>query len=118
MYCSTKYINILLYYCSLELTGNQSYTTSTHIPIHHTPYTLAQTLEIYKGNEFRHIFCFFNTYIFATHCRIPLIFQIINSGGSNSQSLKYQRFKLKHPCCKDIGMRQFELVTITQFLKR
>ena len=36
MYCSTKYINILLYYCSLELTGNQSYTTSTHIPIHHT----------------------------------------------------------------------------------
>ena len=35
MYCSTKYINILLYYCSPELTGNQSYTTSTH-----TPYTL------------------------------------------------------------------------------
>ena len=35
---------------------------------------------------------FSNPYIFATQCRIPYIFQTMNSGRSDNLSLKYQRF--------------------------
>ena len=38
----------------------------------------------------------------------------MNSVRSNSQSLKYQRFKLS--AWKDIGFRKFEFVAKTQFL--
>ena len=34
----------------------------------------------------------FYPFIFATRCLRPLIFQIMNSGGSKRQSLKYQKF--------------------------
>ena len=41
-----------------------------------------------------------NLFIFATRCRRPLIFQIINSVRSKSLSLKYQRFATSS--CKDV----------------
>ena len=45
---------------------------------------------------------------------LPLIFQTMNSVRPNNLSLKYQRFSSSD--CKDIGIRQFEFVTKTQFL--
>ena len=48
------------------------------------------------------------------NCRRPLIFQTKNSVRPNNLSLKYQRFTSSD--CKDIGIRQFEFVTKTQFL--
>ena len=52
-----------------------------------------------------------NPNIFATQCRIPLIFQTMISVRPNNLSLKYQRF-----ASSDTGIRQFEFVTETQFL--
>ena len=47
-------------------------------------------------------------YNLAIHFHIPLIFQTINSGRSNSLSLKYQRFTpLGY---KDLGVRKFKFV--------
>ena len=53
-------------------------------------------------------------YIFATQCRRPLIFQIMNSVRPNNLSLKYQRFTSYD--WKDIGIRQFVFLRKTQFL--
>ncbi len=50
----------------------------------------------------------------AAQCRRPLIFQTINSVRPNNLSLRYLRFTSSD--CKDIGIRQFECVTKTQFL--
>ena len=52
-----------------------------------------------------------NLYIFATKCRRPFIFETMNYVRPNNISLKYQRFTSSD--CKDIGIRQFELVTKT-----
>ena len=46
---------------------------------------------------------FFNSYIFATQCRRPLIYQTMNNFRSIRLSLKYQRFTPSG--CKDIGIR-------------
>ena len=54
---------------------------------------------------------FSNTYIFATQCRRPQIFQTMNYVGSNSLSLKYQGFPPSD--FQDIGIRKFELVAKT-----
>ena len=58
------------------------------------------------GNEmsFCHKFGSSNTYIFATQCRTPLIFQAIIYVGPNDIVLKYQRFTLSG--CKDVGIRK------------
>ena len=50
----------------------------------------------------------FSTYIFETQCCSPVIFQTMNSAGSNGQSLQYQRFT--PPGCKDKGMRKFDFI--------
>ena len=55
-----------------------------------------------------------DSYIFATLCRRPQIFQTMNSVRSNNLSLKYQSFTTVG--CKDIGIRKFEFVAKTQFL--
>ena len=47
-----------------------------------------------------------STYIFATLCFRPLIFQTMNSVRSRSLGLKYQRFTTSG--CKYIGIRKFE----------
>ena len=52
-------------------------------------------------------------YILAT-CR-PWIFKNINSVRSNNLSLKYKRFTTSG--CKDIGIRTFQFVAKTQFLR-
>ena len=72
-----------------------------------------EEFQISMGKELslRHKLRFYNPYIFVAQCRRPLIFQTINSGRSNNQSLKYQRFT--PTSCKDIGIRKFELVTIS-----
>ena len=69
---------------------------------------------LHKGIEFLSQTLFSNLYIFATQCRRPLIFQTMNSVRPNNLSLKYQRFTSSD--CKDIGIKQFEFVTKTQFL--
>ena len=56
---------------------------------------------------------FSNPHIFVAQCRRPKIFQTMNSGRSNNQSLKYQR--LRPSSYQDLGIRKFELVTKTQF---
>ena len=53
-----------------------------------------------KGTEFLLLLLFLNFYICATRCCRPLIFQTMNSVGSNSLSLKYQRSTILS--CKDI----------------
>ena len=61
-------------------------------------------------------FCFSNSYIFATKCRRPSIFQIIHSVRStlwNILSLKYQSFSSSG--FKDEGIRKIEFVAKTQF---
>ena len=72
-----------------------------------------EEFQINMGKELslRYKLRFSNPYIFVAQCRRPLIFQTINSGRSNNQSLKYQRFT--PTSCKDIGIRKFELVTIS-----
>ena len=54
-------------------------------------------------------------YIFATQCCWPLIFQPMNSVRLNNLSLKYQRVTLSG--CKYIGIRTFEFVAKTHFLR-
>ena len=55
-----------------------------------------------------------NPFNLAARFPRPLMFQTINSGRSNSLSLKYQRFT---PIgCKDIGVRKWKIVAKTQFL--
>ena len=56
----------------------------------------------------------FNLISSTTQCCRPLIFQTINSDGSNNQSLKYQRFTPS--CFRDIGIRKLGFVAKTQFL--
>ena len=56
-------------------------------------------------------FLFLNLYICATRCCKPLIFQTMNSIGSNSFSLKHQRFT--STICEDIGIRKFKFVVRT-----
>ena len=63
---------------------------------------------------FCHKLRFYNSYNLATRFSRPLIFQTINSGRSNSLSLKYQRFTPSG--CKDIGIRKCKFVAKTQFL--
>ena len=53
-------------------------------------------------------------YIFTTQCHTPLIFQTMHSVRSNNLSLNNQRFTPS--CCKNIGIRKFELVTRTHFI--
>ena len=65
-----------------------------------------------KELSFCHKLRFSNSNNLAT--RFPFIFQTINSGRSNSLSLKYQR--LTPSGCKDIGVRKFKFVAKTQFL--
>ena len=67
-----------------------------------------------KELSFYHKLRFPNSFNLATLFSRPLIFQTINSGRSNSQSLKYQRFTPSG--CKDIGIRKCKFVAITQFL--
>ena len=69
---------------------------------------------IRKELSFCHKLRFSNSCNFATHFPRPLIFQTINSGRSNSLSLKYQRFTPSG--CKDIGVRKCKFVAKTQFL--
>ena len=56
---------------------------------------------------------FSNSYVFATKCRNPQIFQTMNSDGSNNHSLKYQRFTPSG--FRDIGIRKLGFVAKTQF---
>ena len=67
-----------------------------------------------KELSFYHKLRFLNSYNLATRFSRPLIFQTINYGRSNSQSLKYQRFTPSG--CKDIGIRKCKFVAKTQFL--
>ena len=67
-----------------------------------------------KELSFCHKLRFSNYNNLATRFPRPLIFQTINSGRSNSLSLKYQRFKPSG--CKDIGVNKFKFVAKTQFL--
>ena len=57
---------------------------------------------------------FSNTYIFATQCRRPQIFQTMNYVRPNRLSLKYQGFPPSD--YQDMGIRKFEFVAKTQFL--
>ena len=66
-----------------------------------------------KELSFCHKLRFSNSYNLATHFLKLLIFQTINSGRSNSLSLKYQRFTPSG--WKDIGVRKFKFVA-NQFL--
>jgi len=83
---------------------------------------LLYTIKIHNSNtkkcakelSFCHKLIFSNSYNLATLFPRPLIFQTINSGRSNSLSLKYQRFT--PTVCKDIGVRKCKLVAKTQFL--
>ena len=64
-----------------------------------------------KELSFCHKLRFSNSYNLATRFPRPLIFPTINSGRSNSLSLKYQR------CTpSDIGVRKCNIVAKTQFL--
>ena len=56
----------------------------------------------------------YNSYICAPRCRRFFIFQTLNHVRPKSLSLKYQRFTPSG--LKEIGIRQFEFVTKTQFL--
>ena len=58
----------------------------------------------------------FHTYIFATKCRRPKIFQTMNSVRLNNLSFKCQWFTPLD--CKDKGIRNIEFVAETQFLYR
>ena len=57
---------------------------------------------------------FSNSYVFATKCRNPQIFQTMNSDGSNNLCLKYQRFATSGS--NDKWMRNNEFAAKTQFL--
>ena len=50
----------------------------------------------------------------GSRCCRPLVFQTMNSVTSNNLSLKYLRFIPS--ICNDIGIREFEFVSKTQFL--
>ncbi len=67
-----------------------------------------------KELNFCHKLRFSNSNNLATRFPRPFIFQTINSGRSNSLSLKYQRFTPSG--CKDRGVRKFKFVAKTQFL--
>ena len=67
-----------------------------------------------KELSFCHKLRFANSYSLEIRFPRPLIFQPINSGRSNSLSLKYQRSTPSG--CKDIGVRKFKFVAKTQFL--
>ena len=78
-----------------------------------SPSSLEQ-LQIIKELSFCHKLRFSYSYNLETCFPRPLIFQTINSGRSNSLSLKYQRFTPSG--CKDIGVRKYKFVAKTQFL--
>ena len=61
--------------------------------------------------SFCHKLRFPNSYHLATCFPRPLIFQTINSGRSNSLSLKYQK-----STASDIGVRKCNFTAKTQFL--
>ena len=58
--------------------------------------------------------CDFYTYIFATWCRRPLMFQTIKSVIDQIVKVWYQRFKPSG--CKDMWIRKFEFEAKTPFL--
>jgi len=57
---------------------------------------------------------FLNPNFFKTKCCRPQIFQIMNSGGSNNVSLKYERYASSG--CWDLGIIKLGFVAKTQFL--
>ena len=57
---------------------------------------------------------FLNPNFFKTKCCRPQIFQIMNSGGSNNVSLKYERYASSG--CWDLGIIKLAFVAKTQFL--
>ena len=59
---------------------------------------------------------FSNSYIFATQCWWPWIFQTLKSVRSKNLSLKYQESSPQG--CQDIGINKFEFVAKTQFLSK
>ena len=67
-----------------------------------------------KKLSFWHKLRFSNSYNVGTRFHRLLIFRTINSGRSNSPSLKYQR--ITPSGCKDIGVRKCNLLQKTQFL--
>ena len=78
----------------------------------------ADQCQKYRTRKIRKELSFCHKLYFSNLCypirRRPLIFQTMNSVRPNNISLKYQRFTSSD--CKDIGIRQFEFVTKTQFL--
>ena len=69
-----------------------------------------------KELSFCHKLKYSYPYILATQCRRSLIFQTFNSVKSKNLSLKSQRFTPSG--CKDKGIRKFEFMAKTQFLRK